>query len=164
VSTRLPDALTFVIREGALALIAGLAVVLGWVTHWIPLRAARALALRSLAHNPSRDQPAMRTILFGLSAVVLWYLAQAVVLARVAGPLVALAWLTVTFLAAHALRLGGGRLGRALRRARSFLAFRADPALQPRLVTEVDALLTEAFALEARLLDERDVSALGLRS
>jgi glycerol-3-phosphate O-acyltransferase/dihydroxyacetone phosphate acyltransferase len=155
VSTRLPDAVTFVVREGPLALLAGIAVVLGWATHWIPLRVARALALHSLTRDPSRDQPAMRTILFGLLAVVLWYVAQFVVLSRLVGPLVAVGWLTITFAAAHALRLGGGRLQRALHRARSFLALRADPSLQPRLVAAVDALLADAIALERALIGMR---------
>jgi 1-acyl-sn-glycerol-3-phosphate acyltransferase len=44
VSTRLPDAMTFVAREAPLVLMAGIATVLGWATHWIPLRGARALA------------------------------------------------------------------------------------------------------------------------
>ena len=152
VSTRLPDAVAFVAREGPLVLLAGIAVVLGWATHWVPLRVARALALRSLTRNPSRDQPAMRTILFGLSAVVLWYLVIFVVLARVTGPLTALACLAVMFAAAHALRLGGGRLRRALQRARSFIALRADPTLQPRLVAAVDALIEQAVALEHALI------------
>ena len=154
VSTRLPDAVTFVLREGPLILLAGIAVVLGWATHWIPLRVARTLALRSLTHDPSRDQPAMRTILFGLLAVVLWYVAQFAVLTRIAGPVVAIGWLTVTFSAAHALRLRGGRLQRALHRARSFLAFRAEPSLQSRLVAAVDALLEDALALERALLGQ----------
>ena len=155
VSTRLPDAAAFVAREGPLAALAGIAVVLGWATHWIPLRAARALALRSLKRDTSRDQPAMRTILFGLSAMALWYAAQFVVLTRVAGPLVAIGWLAVTFSATHALRLGGGRLERALRRARSFLALRADPSLQPRLVGAIDALVAEALMLEQALAEQR---------
>ena len=151
ISTRLPDAVGFVAREGPLALVAGIAVVLGWATHWIPLRAARALALRSLERNPSRDQPAMRTILFGLTAIVLSYIAQFVVLTLVTGPFVAVGWLAVTFSAAHALRLGGGRLQRALHRARSFLALRADPSLQSRLVAAVDVLVEEALTLEHAL-------------
>lgn len=155
VSTNIPDAVTFVLREGPLALLGGIASVLGWATHWIPLRIARALALRSLSDDPSRDQPAMRTILVGLLAVVLWYVAQFVVLTRLAGPLVALGWLAITFAAAHALRLRGGRLRRALQRARSYLALRADPSLQPRVVAEVDALLADALALERALLDTR---------
>ena len=153
VSTRLPDAVVFVAREGPLVLLAGIAVVLGWAPHWVPLRAARALALRSLTRNASRDQPAMRTILFGLSFVVLWYLVVFGVLTRITGPLAALGWLAMMFIAAHALRLGGGRLQRALQRARSFIALRADPTLQPRLVAAVDALIGEAVALERALID-----------
>jgi len=152
VSTRVPDAVTFVAREGPLALLAGITMGLGWATHWIPLRVARVLALRSLRRDASRDQPAMRTILFGLAAVVLWYIVQGIIVARIAGVPMALLWLTVIFAAAHARRLGGGRLARALQRARSFLAFRADPALQPRLVAVVDALLLEALALEQALI------------
>lgn len=163
VSTSLPDAITFIAREGPLAVVAIVAVVLGWATHWIPLRSARVLALHSLTRNSSRDQPAMRTILFGLAAVVCWYAAQFIVLVRIAGPFLALAWLALIFSAAHALRLRGGRLGRALRRARSFLAFRADPSLQPRLVAAVDELLEEALALEQALAGARSASVGELR-
>jgi 1-acyl-sn-glycerol-3-phosphate acyltransferase len=152
VSTRLPDAVSFVVRELPLALVAGGALLLGWATHWIPLRAARRLALRSLAGNTSRDQPAMRTILFGLSAVVLWYVLQFVLIAWIANPVVASVWLMLIFSAAHANRVVGGRLERSLHRARSFLAFRADPTLQPRLVASVDTLLAEALALEQALI------------
>jgi hypothetical protein len=63
----------------------------------------------------------------------------------------AVAWVAVTFLAAHALRLRGGRLQRAWQRARSFLALRADASLQPRLVAAVDALIADALALEQAL-------------
>lgn len=163
VSTRAPDAVTFVAREGPLAVLAGFTQVFGWVTHWIPLRAARALAMRSLRHDTSRDQPAMRTILLGLSAIVLWYATQGIVVARVASVPIALMWLAAIFTAAHARRIGGGRLARALRRARSFLAFRADPALQPRLVASVDALLADALALEQALVSRGVASAVGLR-
>jgi hypothetical protein len=100
----------------------------------------------------------MRTILFGLSFVVLWYVIQLVVLARIASPLAASLWLAVIFSAAHANRLGGGRLERALQRARSFQAFRADPTLQPRLVAAVDALLADALTLEQALVGRRDVA------
>jgi hypothetical protein len=93
----------------------------------------------------------MRTILFGLLAVVLWYAVQFVVLARITDPFVALGWLVLIFSAAHSLRLRGGRLRRALRRARSFLAFRRDPSLQPRLMTTVEEVLGEALELEQAL-------------
>jgi 1-acyl-sn-glycerol-3-phosphate acyltransferase len=163
VSTRAPDAMTFVAREGPLALLASIAQVLGWVTHWIPFRAARAFALRSLRHDASLDQPAMRTILFGLSAVVLWYAVQGIVVARIAGAPIASLWLAVIFTAAHARRIGGGRLARALQRARSFLAFRADPTLQPRLVATVDALLVDALALEQALVSGGVAPAVEMR-
>lgn len=163
VSTSLPDAVTFVVRELPLALLAGVALLLGWVAHWVPLRAARWLALRSLARNTSRDQPAMRTILFGVSAVVLWYVIQFVFLDRIAGAIVASLWLAMIFAAAHANRVGGGRLARALQRARAFLAFRADPTLQPRLVAAVDALLAEALALEQALIGGREKSGVEIR-
>lgn len=159
VSTRLPDALSFVVREGPLALLAGATMLLGRTTHWIPLRAARRLAMHSLSRNLSRDQPAMRTILFGLSLLVLWYVLQFVVLARVAGPLVAILWLAAIFSAAHANRLGEGRLERAIQRARSFLAFRADPTLQPRLVAAVDEALVQARALEHALIGGHEARA-----
>jgi 1-acyl-sn-glycerol-3-phosphate acyltransferase len=152
ISMRLPDAAAFVAREGPLALMALVAVVFGWATHWLPLRVARRLALRSLGRDTSRDQPAMRTILFGLSAIVVWYVAQAVVITYYAGPLAASLWLALIFAAAHGLRLRRGRLRRALGRARAFLAFRTDPALQPRIIREVDALLGDALALEHALI------------
>ena len=159
VSTRLPDAVSFVVREGPLALLAGAAMLLGRATHWIPLRTARRLALHSLARDTSRDQPAMRTILFGLSAVVLWYVLQFVVVARIASPIVAALWLLAIFSAAHANRVLGARLERALQRARSFLAFRVDHSLQPRLVAAVDETLGEALALEEALIGARDARA-----
>jgi glycerol-3-phosphate O-acyltransferase/dihydroxyacetone phosphate acyltransferase len=152
ISMRLPDAAAFVAREGPLALIALIAVVFGWATHWLPLRVARRLALRSLGRDTSRDQPAMRTILFSLSAIVMWYVAQAVVITHYVGPLAASMWLTLIFAAAHGLRLRRGRLRRALGRARTFLALRADPTLQPRILAEVDALLSDALALEGALI------------
>jgi hypothetical protein len=127
--------------------------------HWIPLRAARALALQSLTRNPSRDQPAMRTILFGVSAIVFWYVVQFIVLARITNPFLAFGWLALIFSAAHALRLRGGRLRRALQRARSFLAFRADPSLQPRLVAAVDQALDESLTLEGVLTGTRGRAA-----
>jgi 1-acyl-sn-glycerol-3-phosphate acyltransferase len=163
VSTRWPDAMTFIAREGPLALVAGIAVVFGWAMHWIPLRAARALALQSLTRNPSRDQPAMRTILFGLSAIAFWYVVQFIVLARITNPFLAFGWLALIFSAAHALRLRGGRLRRALQRARSFLAFRADPSLQPRLVAAVDQALDESLTLEGVLTGTRGTAAGELR-
>lgn len=152
VSTRLPDAATFAAREGPLALLAGGALALGWITHWIPLRIARSAALRSLVRDASLDQPAMRTILLGVSAVVIWYVLSLLLIGRLTSPMIAVIALAAFFAAAHARRVAGGRLDRVVRRARSYLAFRADPTLQPRLVARVDALLAQALALEQVLV------------
>jgi glycerol-3-phosphate O-acyltransferase/dihydroxyacetone phosphate acyltransferase len=93
ISIRWTDATRFVLREGPIFLLAVVAFVLGWVTHWIPLWLARAFALRSLRRDPSRDQPAMRTIILGLLAIVIWYAAQAVILALLVALPAAIGWL-----------------------------------------------------------------------
>jgi 1-acyl-sn-glycerol-3-phosphate acyltransferase len=155
ISTRSSDAFAFVLREAPLVLLAGACLVLGWATHWPPLRLARALARRTLTRDPSRDQPAMRTILFGLVAVAAWYITLAALLAPAIGPARATLALEVIFFAAHLLRIRGGRLRRALARARTYLAFRADPPLQSRLVGRTDALLSGVLGLEERLLAEQ---------
>ena len=156
ISTRAADALAFVLREGPLVLVAGVCLVLGWATHWPPLRLARVLAGRTLRRDPSRDQPAMRTILFGLAAVVLWYIVLAALLAPAVGLVRTVLSLAVIFFAAHLLRLRGGRLRRSLARARTYLAFRADPSLQSRIVGRIDALLDAVRGLEERLLADGD--------
>lgn len=46
--------------------------LLGHATAAVLLRAARYVALRSLRGDDSRDQPAMRTILFALASIPLW--------------------------------------------------------------------------------------------
>ena len=66
----------------------------------------------------------------------------------------AIGFLLLIFAASHALRLGGGRLRRALRRARTFLALRSDGALQQRLIAEFDALVAQSVSLERALLQE----------
>jgi glycerol-3-phosphate O-acyltransferase/dihydroxyacetone phosphate acyltransferase len=154
ISTHWNAGTRFVVREAPLLLVSGLAYIFGWLTHWIPLRLARALALRSLRRDPSRDQPAMRTIIFGLVSVVAWYVLQFAILSYLVGPLDTIVWLLLIFASAHALRLGGGRLGRAMRRARTFLALRSNDALQERLIVEIDTLVQEAVTLEQMLLHQ----------
>jgi hypothetical protein len=155
ISTRSSDGFAFVLREAPLVLIGGACLVFGWATHWPPLRLARALARRTLRRDPSHDQPAMRTILFGLAAVATWYIALAALLAPMIGPARAVLALALIFFAAHLLRLRSSRLRRALARARTYLAFRADPSLQSQLVGRIDAVLNGVLELEERLLAER---------
>ncbi len=151
ISTRWTAGTRFLVKEGPILLLAVISFALGWLTHWIPLRVARTLALHSLRQDSSRDQPAMRTIIYGLAAIVTWYVVQLVVLARLVGFTAGLGWLALIFTAANVLRLRGGRLRRALRRARTFLVLRSDRALQRRLVVEIDALVAQARSLEQAL-------------
>jgi glycerol-3-phosphate O-acyltransferase/dihydroxyacetone phosphate acyltransferase len=154
ISTRWTAGTRFLAKEGPIFVLAIVSLAFGWVTHWIPLRVARTLALRSLRDDSSRDQPAMRTIIYGLVAIVAWYVIQLIVLTRLVGLPAALGWLALIFIAAHVLRLRGGRLRRALRRARTFLVLRSDRALQGRLLTEIDALVVQARLLEQALSTE----------
>src|SRR5439155_12213709 len=48
ISTHWRNGARFLLREGPIFLLAMVALPLGWATHWIPLRMARVLALRSL--------------------------------------------------------------------------------------------------------------------
>jgi len=143
----------FMVREGAVALLAFPVAVLGRVMHWVPLRVARAAAMRPLANDPSRDQPAMRTIVLGLGAVLAWYALHFALVARWLGVLPAIAWLVVISLAARVDFLFDDRLQRARERARTFLAFRRDPVFRAQALGDIDLLLEEAVALEAGLLD-----------
>lgn len=71
----------------------------GEVTHRIPLRIARRLAV---ARSTDADQPAMYTMAFGLGLVLLFYVAVGVALATFAGPIVALAAVASLIVGAHA--------------------------------------------------------------
>lgn len=152
ISAKLRHGARFVVREVALAALVAPIAMLGHVVHWLPLRLARTLAMRPLATDPSRDQPAMRTIVLGLATVLVWYALQFAVAAHWFGALVALAWLVVIFLAARIDFLFGDRRERARQRARTYLALRRDPSLQPSVRAEIDALLGQALTLEGALL------------
>jgi glycerol-3-phosphate O-acyltransferase/dihydroxyacetone phosphate acyltransferase len=151
ISPRLRHGAHFVVREGLLVLLALPATLIGRLTHWLPLHLARAMAMRPLAADPSRDQPAMRTIVLGLAFLLLWYVLQGVVVAHWFGVPVALLWLVVAFLAARIDFAFRARMRRAYARARTYLALRRDPRLRAGVLTEIDALLADAVALETQL-------------
>lgn len=152
ISSRLRSGVWFTVREGAWAVLAAIVAVLGGWTHWVPLTLARRLALGSLHDDRSRDQPAMRTIVLGVAFILTWYVVLAFVLLRWHGWAWAVVGVLLLFAAAHAHRLLRGRLSRAVRRARTYLALRADPTLQGRVIAEVDALLVDALELERALV------------
>lgn len=152
VSPALRHGARFLLRESLVVVDTLPFALLGRVMHWIPLRAARALAMRPLARDPSRDQPAMRTIVFGLAFVLLWYALQAALVSHWFGWLAALAWLIVLFVSARVDFHLRERVARAWRRARTYLALRADPALREQALAEIDAVVREALELEAALI------------
>jgi 1-acyl-sn-glycerol-3-phosphate acyltransferase len=152
VSPALRHGARFLLRESLVLVDTLPFALLGRVMHWIPLRAARALAMRPLARDPSRDQPAMRTIVIGLAFVLLWYALQAALVSHWFGWLAALAWLVVLFVSARIDFHLRERVRRAWRRARTYLALRSDPALRDQALTEIDAVVRDALELEAALI------------
>jgi hypothetical protein len=120
--------------------------------HWLPLRLARTLAMRPLVSDPSRDQPAMRTIVLGLAFVLGWYLLLALLIAHWRGSVAAGLALVVVFVAARVDFIVRDRMDRAWRRARTYLALRANPGLRDAALAEIDALIIDGLALEASLL------------
>ena len=152
ISARLRHGARFVLREGLIAAVALPLALLGRVMHWLPLRLARALAMRPLAHDPSRDQPAMRTIVLGVGLTLVWYAIQGVLATHWLGGAAAMLWLVLLVFAGRADFLLRDRLRRAWRRARTYLALRADPSLRERSLAEIGALVADGLALETALI------------
>jgi glycerol-3-phosphate O-acyltransferase/dihydroxyacetone phosphate acyltransferase len=156
ISLHVRHGILFVLRESVLALFALPIALLGRVVHWLPIRLARALAMQSPATQTSRDQPAMRTIVLALAALLVWYALLAVILTLWLGGVAAVLWLVAVFAAAQVdLRLQD-RLTRAWRRGRAYLVLRSDPELRAHLPIEIEGLLSEAIALERALTLDRD--------
>ena len=141
-------ALRFVLREGWLLLVGGPVAIWGRINHWLPFRAARVIAMRSV---DGASDPAMRTLVAGTAFVVLTYLAQSALVAAIWGPLVALAYLVSLPVAADINFSLSDRLHRAMQRAGAFLRFRRDPELQLRLKEELAALRREVQSFDQAL-------------
>ena len=152
ISPHLRHGARFVVRETLIVVLALPVAFLGRVVHWLPLRLARSLAMRPLAHDPSRDQPAMRTIVLGFGFVLVWYMLQAAIVARWLGGGAAVLWIVVLLLAGQIDFLLGDRLRRGWRRARTYLALRANPSLREASLEEINALLADGLALERALI------------
>jgi glycerol-3-phosphate O-acyltransferase/dihydroxyacetone phosphate acyltransferase len=147
-------ALRFVVRESWVLLVAGPVAVWGRVNHWIPFRAARLVAMRSVE---SAADPAMRTLVAGVAFVLLTYLAQTAVVWFMWGPAIALLYLVSLPVAAEINFYMSERLRRVVQRARAYFLFRRDRALRARLAAELATLrgdvLTFEHALQACALD-----------
>ena len=151
VSPRARHGAWFVIREAAVLALALPVAAVDRIAHDLPVRLARAMARRSLASDPSRDQPAMRTILLAAGLLLLWYLLLGLAIDHWLGIGVALVAVLVMLLSASAELALRDHLARAWRRARSYLALRANPELHAEALVEADRLLEEARALELAL-------------
>jgi glycerol-3-phosphate O-acyltransferase/dihydroxyacetone phosphate acyltransferase len=138
----------FVVREGWILAVGGPVALWGRLNHWLPFRAARAIAMRSVA---SAADPAMYTVLAGAALVVVAYLAQTIVVGLIWGPLVATAYLVSLPLAADINFYLSERFDRAAQRARAFLRFRRDRGLQRRLEAELTVLRDDVAAFDRAL-------------
>lgn len=147
----------FAMREGLLALVRGPVGLWGRVNHWIPITLTRALALRGA--DPSRDQPAMRSVVFGVVLVLAFYALQTGLVAWLSGGWWALGYALTLIPSASSDFRYGDRTRRARARMRAYFRFRKEPALQRSLMAEADWLRTEAVALEALILETEQAGA-----
>jgi 1-acyl-sn-glycerol-3-phosphate acyltransferase len=146
VSLRSSDAARFVTREGWMLLFAGPIAAWGRINHWLPFRAARAVAMRSV---DSAADPAMRTLVAGVAFVLVSYSVQTIAVGLLLGWLPAGAYLVSLPMAAEINFRLSERLHRAAGRARAFMALRRSPELRRRLIGELSAVRDEITAFDA---------------
>jgi glycerol-3-phosphate O-acyltransferase/dihydroxyacetone phosphate acyltransferase len=141
----------FAIRE--LAVVALLAPVALWgrITHLVPIRLARALAVRNVS---SRDEPAMRTLVIGVALVLTAYVIETILVATMAGPWWAIAFFLSLLPSASSDLRYGDRARRRRERMRTYLRFRSDQSLQRALLADADWLRREAGAIEQSAIGE----------
>lgn len=146
ISERLGAGARFGVREGGLLALTGPIAFWGRVNHWLPLALARRIAHR---RSKSPEDPAMYTLVVGLLLVLLAYVVQTTVVARLTnGWWAALYLLSLPAAAMWDIRFRD-RLRRAAARMRTYFQYRRDPSLRPRLERELAALRDEALAIEA---------------
>src|SRR5206468_7370826 len=117
----------------------------GRINHWLPFRAARAIAMRNVE---SAADPAMRTMIAGTALVLLAYLAQSGLMYWFFGAAAAAVYLVSLPIAADVNFMLSDRMRRAFWRARAFVRFRRDRELQLRLAGEVELLRAELIAFD----------------
>lgn len=127
-------------------------VGLGRGSWLIPMRVAQMIASYTLRSDPSRDQPAMRTILIGLFTVPAWFAVQATAIAVVSSGLVAVLWILVVLLA---MTLEGSRRDRfkqIVRRVRAHRSHPSDDEWRRSAFTTLQTLIQRGVELEAARL------------
>lgn len=136
----------FAVRE---SLIAAFLTPISWwgrLTHFIPLRIARTLAVRN-ARN--RDEPAMNTIVIGLGLVLASYAVQTAIVWALVGAKWAIVFLATLIPSASSDLRYGDRVERRTQRMRTYLRFRQHPTLREELLAEADWLRRTAGIIEA---------------
>lgn len=135
----------FVVREVLVAALMFPIIAWGRLTHFIPIRITRLLALRNVR---ALDEPPQRTFILGLVLVLATYGALGTLVGVVAGPWWALGFLATLVPSASADLRYSDRLQRVVARARAYRRLRARPALHAVLRDDADWLQAEAGALE----------------
>jgi glycerol-3-phosphate O-acyltransferase/dihydroxyacetone phosphate acyltransferase len=138
----------FTAREGWLMVTAGPVALWGRLNHWLPFRAARAVASRNI---DSAADPAMRTLVAGAAFVLIAYLAQTAAVMALWGGVAGLVYLASLPVAAEINLNFSDRVRRAVQRARAFFLFRRDPGLQKRLIAEIEQLREAVTLLDDEL-------------
>jgi 1-acyl-sn-glycerol-3-phosphate acyltransferase len=136
----------FAIRELFIAMVAGPLALWGRVNHWVPVRIARARALK-MSRTP--DEPAMNTIVVGLVLVLTFYVVQVSLVAWWLGWIAAALYAASLPLSATWDFRYADRLRRATARVRTYLRFRKDPRFHQRLRDDAVWLRGEAMELDA---------------
>lgn len=135
----------FAVRESLIAAVLTPIAFWGRLTHFIPLRLARALAVRN-ARN--RDEPAMNTIVFGLLLVLTSYALQTALVWYLFGAEWGIVFLATLIPSASSDLRYGDRVERRTQRSRAYLRFRENPTLRAELLAEADWLRRQAGLLE----------------
>ena len=143
-----PAGARFVLREGWILLVGGPIAFWGALNHWLPFRAARAVAVRPGGDNA---EPAMRAVVGGLAFVLVTYIAQSLIVDWLWGWRAALVYFASLPIAADINFWLRDRLGRARRRARAFLVFRRDRGLRERFARELASLRDEVRGVDREL-------------
>lgn len=136
----------FAVRESLLAAVMTPVSWWGRITHYVPLRVARWLAVRN-ARN--RDEPAMNTIIIGLMLVLTSYALQTALVWALVGAKWALVFLITLIPSASSDLRYGDRVERRTQRMRTYLRFREQPALRAELLAEAEWLRRQAGIIEA---------------
>jgi 1-acyl-sn-glycerol-3-phosphate acyltransferase len=155
IDTDARSAFLFVVREAAIAATAGPLALWGRITHWLPLRIARAIARRG---STSAADPAMYTVVSGLVLVLACYALMSAAVWHAAGP-----WWTFALLLSLPVSAGWDfrlrdRAARARRRVAAFWRFRRQPELQRDLRRQLSAAREEAAALERAVRATSDLT------